>query len=56
MIAFWEIWNLRNFNIFEGGVPSIRLWVQKFREGYLQLVRVREDYRAAFNLFLETVV
>jgi hypothetical protein len=56
MIALWEIWNLRNFKFFDGGAPSIRLWVRKFRDqGYLQLVRVREDQCAAFILFLETI-
>jgi hypothetical protein len=56
IIAAWEIWNLRNSIIFDNGVASIQRWVRRFKaQGYLHLVRVKEDKHASFISFFETV-
>ena len=56
IMAAWEIWNIRNSKIFDNGSPSLQLWVRRFKEqGFLQLVRVKEDLCLAFIQFLETV-
>jgi hypothetical protein len=56
IITLWEIWNMRNSKSFDGYVPLLRLWTRKFRDqGFLKLVRVREDQRVAFLNLLETV-
>jgi hypothetical protein len=56
LIACWEIWNIRNSKIFDTEIPSIGLWVRKFkRQAHLQPVRVREDKQYVFSYFLETV-
>lgn len=36
--------------------PSINLWARNFKsQGYLQLVRVKDDHQSFFSAFLETV-
>ena len=55
IMATWEIWKLRNSKIFDRRAPTIRLWVQNFKDlVILQLVRVREDQQLCITQWLET--
>jgi hypothetical protein len=56
IIAALEIWNIRSSVIYDNGIATPQVWVRKFKsQGYLYLVRVREDASSSFTQFLERV-
>jgi len=56
LIATWEIWNLRNAKIFDNGRPTLRLWLNNFKQqAQLQLLRVREIDTPSFVQWLDTI-
>jgi hypothetical protein len=56
IMAAWEIWNIRNLVISDNGVVSPQVWLRKFKsQGYLHLVRVRENARSSFIQFLDSI-
>ena len=57
IIAVWEIWNVRNSNIFEGNLVSMQLWTVRFKaQVLLQLHRVREDLRTLVVQWLDSIL
>jgi len=57
IIAVWEIWNVRNSNIFEGNLVSMQLWTVRFKaQVLLQLHRVREDLRTPVVQWLDSIL
>jgi hypothetical protein len=42
--------------IFDNIAASVQLWSRRFKaQGYLHLVRIKEDVRSSFIQFLETI-
>jgi hypothetical protein len=56
IMASWEIRNVRNSVIFDNTAASVQLWSRRFKaQGYLHLMRVKEDVCSSFIQFLETI-
>jgi hypothetical protein len=54
MIAAWELWKIRNDQVFNRLQPSHQRWLQNFRsQGFLQSVRFSTDLRSAFCFWLD---
>jgi hypothetical protein len=54
MIVAWELWKIRNDQVFNRNNTSHQRWLQDFRnQGFIQSVRFSTDLRSAFCFWLD---
>jgi hypothetical protein len=54
LIAAWELWKVRNDEIFQRREPNVAVWLANFKnQCILQSVRFKEDLRSSFCFWLD---